>query len=162
MDVFVLRHGEAGNRQKLMVADTKRTLTEAGRKEVEEIAKRLSRLKLKPDRIITSPLVRARETAEIVAKVQASDKPEEWDELKPEGDRQQFYSKLSKLKSDSSAMIVGHEPYLSTMICEVIGAPGGRLVLKKGGLARVRIDSLSPRVAGELRWLLSPGLLKKL
>jgi phosphohistidine phosphatase len=105
--------------------------------------------------------VRARETAEIVAKVQSSDNLEEWDELKPEGNRQQFYTKLSKLKSDLSVMIVGHEPYLSTMICEVIGAPGGRLVLKKGGVARVRVDTLTPKVAGELRWVLSPGLLKK-
>jgi phosphohistidine phosphatase len=161
MDLFALRHGEAGNRQKLIVIDTKRTLTAAGRKEIEEVAKGLSKIKVKPERIITSPLVRARETAEIVAKVQSSDNLEEWDELKPEGNRQQFYTKLSKLKSDLSVMIVGHEPYLSTMICEVIGAPGGRLVLKKGGVARVRVDTLTPKVAGELRWVLSPGLLKK-
>jgi len=161
MDLFVLRHGEAGNRQKLMMIDTKRALTAAGRNEIEEVANGLTRLKVKPDRIVTSPLVRARETAEIVAKVQKSDSLEEWNELKPEGNRQQFYARLSKLKSDLSVMVVGHEPYLSTMLCEVIGAPGGRLLLKKGGVARVRVDALSPKVAGELRWLLSPRLLKK-
>jgi len=161
MDLFVLRHGEAGNRQKMIVADAKRTLTAVGRKEIDEIAKGLLRLKIRPAHIITSPLVRARETAEIVAKVQKSKNLEEWEELKPEGNRQQFYEKLSKLKLDSSILVVGHEPYLSTMICDMIGASGGRILLKKGGLARVRIEGFVPKMRGELRWLLSPRLLKK-
>ena len=161
MDLFVLRHGEAGNRKKMIVVDTKRTLTAAGRKEIDEIAKGISRLKIKPDKIITSPLARARETAEIVAKVQKSKNLEEWEELKPEGNRQQFYDKLSKFKSDSSILVVGHEPYLTTMICEIMEASGGHMLLKKGGLARVRIDAFTPKVRGELRWLLSPRLLRK-
>jgi phosphohistidine phosphatase len=161
MDLFVLRHGEAGNRQKMIVVDAKRTLTAVGRKEIDEIAKGLLRLKIRPVHIVTSPLVRARETAEIVAKVQKSKNLEEWEELKPEGNRQQFYEKLSKLKLDSSILVVGHEPYLSTMICDMIGASGGHILLKKGGLARVRIEGFVPKVRGELRWLLSPRLLKK-
>jgi phosphohistidine phosphatase len=161
MDVFVLRHGEAGNRQKMTVVDTRRTLTAAGRKDIDEIAKGLLKLKIRPDQIITSPLVRARETADIVAKVQKSRSVEEWEELKPEGNRQQFYGRLSKLKSESTVLVVGHEPYLSTMICEIIGALGGHIVLKKGGLARVQIDAFVPKVSGKLRWLLSPRLLKK-
>ncbi len=162
MELYFLRHGEAGNRQKLIVADTKRTLTASGRGEIEEVAKSLSRLKVKPDLIMTSPLARARETAEIIANAQKLRNLEQWEELKPEGNIQQFYDRLSKFKSDASLLVVGHEPNLTAMISEIIGAPGGRLVLKKGGIARVRVDKLVPKVSGELRWLLSPGLIKKL
>jgi phosphohistidine phosphatase len=161
MELYVLRHGEAGARLEIMARDSGRSLTAAGRDEVQLIAKRISSLKLKFDHIVTSPLVRARETAEVVARTQKS-KVEEWDELKPEGDRQAFYRRLSKLKADSSVLVVGHEPYLSTMICDMIGAPGGRMLLKKAGLARVRVGTFTPKVSGELRWLLSPGIIKKL
>ena len=92
-----------------------------------------------------------------------------WDELKPEGNRKELYRKLSqKFKQDSSILIVGHEPYLSTLISEVIsegnrvGTAGGRVVLKKAGLAKVRITSSSHQmIHGELRWLLTPKHLKK-
>ncbi len=162
MELFVLRHGEAGNRQKMMAADTKRALTAAGREEIGEVVRGMSRLKIDPDRILTSPLVRARETADIVAKSQKSARVEEWGELKPEGSRKEFYEKLSKLRSESTVLVVGHEPYLSTMVLEIMGSPGGQLVLKKGGLARVQVSTFAPKIKGELRWLLSPGLLKKL
>lgn len=157
----MLRHGEAGARLEIMTKDSGRSLTAAGRDEVGTIAKKIASMKLKFDHIVTSPLVRARETAEVVAKPQKAN-VEEWDELKPEGDRQAFYRRLSKLKADSSVLVVGHEPYLTTMICEMIGAPGGRMLLKKGGLARVRVGTLTPKVSGELRWLLSPRIIRKL
>jgi phosphohistidine phosphatase len=161
MDLFVLRHGEAGARLEIAAKDSGRSLTATGREEVQIIAERISNLKLKFDHIVTSPLPRARETALIVAKIQKV-KADEWDELKPEGDRQAFYRRLSKLKTNSSVLVVGHEPYLTTMICDVVGAPGGRILLKKGGLARVRVTALTPKVVGELRWLLSPRVIKKL
>lgn len=158
----MLRHGEAGNRQKMMAADAKRALTAAGREEIAEVAKGMARLKINPDYVLTSPLVRARETADIVAKIQKSAGVEEWGELKPEGSRKEFYERLSKLRSGSTVLVVGHEPYLSTMILEIMGSPNGQLVLKKGGLARVRVSAFAPKIRGELRWLLSPGLMKKI
>jgi len=95
---------------------------------------------------------------------------ENWDELKPEGNRKELYRKLSqKFKQDSSILIVGHEPYLSTLIGEVIsegnrvGTAGGLVVLKKAGLAKVRITSSSHQmIHGELSWLLTPKHMKKI
>ena len=162
MDLFVLRHGEAGNRAKMISADSKRTLTVAGRKEIEDVTEGISHLKIKPDRIISSPMTRARETADILADSQKMSRVEEWPELNPEGSRQQLYDRLSTLRTDSSIVIVGHEPYLTSMICEIIGAPSGQMALKKGGLARVHVNAFVPKVRGELRWLLSPRLLKRL
>ncbi len=86
---------------------------------------------------------------------------QDWDELSPEGNRIDLYNKLSHLKQQSLVLVVGHEPYLSKMVSEIIfdGNDGGRIALKKSGLARIRIISSTPKFQGELRWLLTPKLL---
>jgi phosphohistidine phosphatase len=142
--------------------DSERPLTAEGRLEMEKIAKSLKSAGLKADRVFTSPLRRARETAEIAAKILKIPKTEEWVELKPDGSKASLYRKLARLQRGSRAMLVGHEPYLSSMIGEIIGSPSSRLVLRKGGLGKVRINSFSPRISGELRWLLTPKLITKM
>ena len=60
-------------------------------------------------------------------------------------------------------LIVGHEPYLSSLLSELIsGNPRARISLKKAGMAKVTIDSLTPKASGELKWLLTPRQIKKL
>jgi phosphohistidine phosphatase len=163
MDLIILRHGEAGKRMVVTGADAERALTVAGRDEVKEVAERMKSLKMEFDVIATSPLKRARETAEIVAKTLKKQKTlEAWDELKPEGEHKALYRRLSKLRADSSVLVVGHEPYLGVMIGELIGGrPGVRVALKKAGLAKVELTSLVPVPSGELRWLLTPKLVKR-
>jgi phosphohistidine phosphatase len=162
IDIFVLRHGEAGNRMTIVDEDSKRPLTPGGRIEMQKIAKSLKTVGLQTDRIYASPLRRARETAEIVARILKIPKVEEWDELKPDGSKQALYRKLAKLERNSRPILVGHEPHLSSMIGEIIGTPEARIVLKKGGFARVRITSFTPRISGELRWLLTPKITAKM
>ena len=165
MNIYILRHGEAGTHASLPSKDSERPLTEAGRNEVEKVAESLRGLRVEFDRVATSPLKRAKETAEIVVKVYDSSSPklEVWDELRPEGNKADLIVKLSKLKQDSDIMLAGHEPYLSTLIGEMIsGSTSARIVLKKAGVAKVQIHSFSPKVNGELRWLLTPRQLKKL
>lgn len=162
MEIIILRHGEAGKRVPVASSDMQRALTVSGRDEVKQVAESMAELDLKFDTIATSPLKRASETAHIVAKVLKKDKAvEPWDELKPEGDTKALYRRLAREKQDASFLLVGHEPYLSSMISELIG--GGtraRIVLKKAGLARVEISSFNPPT-GELRWLLTPRLARK-
>lgn len=124
----------------------------------------MSKLKLTIDHIATSPLARSLETAQIVAKeLQKSRLLEVWDELKPEADRADLYRKLRELKEEASVLVVGHEPYLSMLISDLIsGSSRCRLTLKKAGMAKVEITSLSNRPSGELRWLLTPRQIKKL
>ena len=140
-----------------------RPLTQLGRKEIEEIAESLKDWDLKFDRIITSPLKRSKETASIVAKIlKIQDRLEDYDELKPEGSRSELYKRLSKIKQQSSILVVGHEPYLSMMIGEIVaGNPNSHINLKKGGIAKIRIRTFSPKVSGELRWLLTPRQVRK-
>ena len=162
MDLFILRHGEAGQRLSTGRGDFQRSLTTAGQKEVSDIAKSLKELGTKFDVVVTSPLKRAHQTAAIVAKtLKIEKKMQDWDELSPEGNRIDLYNKLSHLKQQSLVLVVGHEPYLSKMVSEIIfdGNDGGRIALKKSGLARIRIISSTPKFQGELRWLLTPKLL---
>jgi len=164
MELFILRHAEAGRRIPAQARDAERSLTAQGKEELEDVTRALVRLKIRPDTIITSPLKRTRETATTVAKALGSrDKVEVWDELKPEGSRQELFKRLAKMKSETSVLCVGHEPYLTQTINEVMGHQGmARIVLRKSGLARVSIRTFTPEVEGELRWLLTPRLLKRM
>lgn len=165
MDLYVLRHGEAGKRLAPGSKDSERALTVAGAKEVEEIAGAISTLGVRPDLVATSPLARSRQTAVIVAKKLKikKEKLQDWDELKPEGSRTRLYEKLARLKPEASVMVVGHEPYLSTLVSELVfDGQEGRILLKKGGLARVGVISFRPKPRGELRWLLTPRHMKRM
>lgn len=163
MDLFILRHGEAGRSSATARDDSKRTLTVGGEKEIKDISKGIKELELEFDYIFTSPLLRAKQTAELVSKtITVKNQIKELDELKPEGNKLQLYNKLSSLRQDSSVLIVGHEPYLSDLIAEAISNGECRIDLKKAGLARIRITTILPKLKGELRWLLAPKHLKRI
>jgi phosphohistidine phosphatase len=163
MDLFILRHGDAGRHSATSRDDSKRSLTVDGKNEIEEIANGLNSLGVELDYIFTSPLLRSKQTAEIIFNnLKCKNQIGEWDELKPEGNKLQLYNKLSTLKQDSSVLIVGHEPYLSELIGESISRGPSRIDLKKGGMARIKTISLLPKIRGELRWLLTPKHMKKI
>jgi phosphohistidine phosphatase len=89
---------------------------------------------------------------------------EDWDELKPEGNRLDLYRKVSsRFKQQSSVLIVGHEPYLTDMISEMIfDGKAGTIVLKKAGLARIEANSSLSMLHGQLKWLLTPRHMKNM
>ncbi|MGZ8926603.1 MAG: phosphohistidine phosphatase SixA, partial [Nitrososphaeraceae archaeon] len=171
MDLFILRHGCAGNRLSDPMKDTKRQLTVSGKKEVVEIAKSLKKLGVNFNVIISSPLTRAFQTAKIIAEeYNLTEQIEQSEELKPNGSKDSLSNKLSKLSIDSVILIVGHEPYLSSMINDIISNNAdtdrnyntnhNNIILKKAGLSRIKITSTVPKLKGELRWLLTPRILK--
>jgi len=167
MDLFILRHGEADKSSD--TDDFARSLTVAGTRDVTHVARWLKGLDMKFDVIITSPLKRANQTASIVAKIlNIENKLMDWDELQPESNRIELYHKLSskQFEEESAVLIVGHEPYLSTLINEVTSVTdnaSSRIVLKKAGLAKMRITSHSAQIIhGELEWLLTPKLMKNI
>lgn len=168
MNLYFLRHGEAGKRLTVAARDYQRTLTATGREEMEEIGEALGKLGFEFDMVATSPLKRARDSAAIVSKALGrKGEVEDWPELSPEGSREALYKRLAKVKAGSSVLCVGHEPYLTTAIGEIInrggtGSAGSRIALKKGGLAKVSVSAFSPRISGELRWLLTPNQVKRL
>lgn len=163
MDLFILRHGEAGRSSATVRDDSKRTLTVEGEKEIRNISEGIKELGIKFDYIFSSPLLRARQTAELVSKiVESKNQIKELDELKPEGNKLQLYDKFSNLKQDSSVLIVGHEPYLSELIGETISNGECKIDLKKAGLVRIKVTATLPKLKGELKWLLTPKHLKRI
>jgi len=168
MDLFLLRHGEAGKRMPIAAKDTERALTVAGRQEIEEVAEGIKELGYKFDTIVSSPLKRAKDTATIVNKALGRNAPVEvWGELSPESSTREFYRRLAKLRPGSVVLCVGHEPYLTSAIGEITGREGEttqgyRIALKKGGLAKVSVTGFNPRISGELRWLLTPRQIRKM
>ena len=123
---------------------------------------------MKFDVIITSPLKRAHQTGSIVAKIfNIENKLIDWHELQPESNRIELYRKLSsqQFREESTVLIVGHEPYLSSLINEIISEAesSSSIVLKKTGLAKISITSHSAQnMHGELKWLLTPKLMKNI
>ena len=168
MELYLLRHGEAGRRVPVAAKDTERALTAAGRQEIEEVAKAMAKLGYKFDVVASSPLKRAKETASIVSQaIGRKNQVEEWTELSPEGSRIALYRKLSKVRAGSKVLCVGHEPYLTIAMGEIAGrggdaSPGFRISFKKGGLAKLLVTGFNPRVAGELRWLLTPKQIRRM
>ena len=169
LDLYLLRHGDAGKRMAGAGGNSGDVpLTIVGREEIAIIARSVKDLNLKFSAIVTSPLKRAVQTAKIIAKVLAMEKRISiWNELVPEGNRSKLYDILNQYTRESSVLMIGHEPYLSNMMYDMIFQKNrvnqlGRINLKKAGLAKIRVISLTPNISGELRWLLTPRILKLL
>jgi phosphohistidine phosphatase len=153
MEIYFLRHGEADwpDWQK---SDDERPLTKRGKKEMHEVGKFLKRVEADPDLIVTSPLPRASQTAEIAAehlKVKSRK-----DKLLAPGFGRQELERILKKYPAENLMVVGHEPDFSHTIEQLTG---GSLKLSKAGIALVELDR-SWRT-GRLLWLFPPRVAKK-
>jgi phosphohistidine phosphatase len=152
MKLYLLRHGKADwpNWDR---PDDERPLTEEGKKEVAVVAKLLARLEITPV-ILTSPLPRASQTAEIAGKhLKAKVHTEAL--LRPGFDASKL-GKLLKNFSDKSLMVVGHEPDFTHTIFQLTGA---NTKLSKAGVALVELET--GRMKGFLRWLVPPKFATK-
>jgi phosphohistidine phosphatase len=157
MKLFFLRHGVAADRELWNGEDSERPLTDDGKKRMAREAKALADLDIEPDVIRTSPLLRAKQTASIVAeRLGAADRLVEDPRLGPDFDVSRLREILQEHAGASCVMLVGHEPNMSETLAQVIG--GARLDLKKGGLAYVDLPDASA-MSGELVWLLPPKVL---
>jgi phosphohistidine phosphatase len=153
MHLYFLRHGEA-DWPDWKKPDDQRPLTRHGKKEMHEIGKFLARLKVKPSVILTSPLPRASQTAEIAAG-HLKMKCREEELLRPGFDRRELEQVLEKYPEES-VMLVGHEPDFSGAIAALTG---GSVKLSKAGLALMDVDL--PAGNARLLWLAPPKIMKK-
>jgi phosphohistidine phosphatase len=153
MQLYFLRHGEA-DWPDWTRRDDERPLTDFGKKEVRQLAKFLNRLKVKPDLIVTSPLPRASQTAEIAAE-QLKAKLRRDEALEPGFGISELRTVLERHRS-KVLMLVGHEPDFTSVISALTGA---FLKLSKAGVALVDFD---PEVEkGKLLWLFPPKFARK-
>lgn len=155
MRLYFFRHGIAHPRD-ADTPDFKRPLTPEGIRRTREAAKVLKSLKVDPDRLYTSPLIRARQTADIIGHTLGT-AVQVRREVGPGFDLQAVEALTSDLGHDDEVLFVGHEPDFSATIQSLTG---GRVVMKKGGFVRVDVVAYHPLV-GELVWLITPKLFKK-
>jgi phosphohistidine phosphatase len=164
MKLLIIRHGPAGDRAEWEAEghdDRLRPLTLQGKKEMHRVAEGLTTLVSKIDLLATSPLVRAVQTAEIVAS-QYDCEPATVEALAPGEDLDEVVKWLRGQRGETVA-VVGHEPDLSTLACYLLaGKPSSFLTLKKSGSCLLDLgDSPGPGPA-RLEWLLVPRVLKQL
>ena len=156
MKLYFLRHGLAGDRETWAGGDFERPLTDAGKERMAREAATIAKLNLNLDVILTSPLVRAYQTAEIVARLLGmTDKLVKDERLGPGFSPDQLAGILQAYPEAQALMLVGHEPDFSQLIGKLIG--GGRIMCKKGSLACVELNDKS--LQGELVWLIPPSVL---
>jgi phosphohistidine phosphatase len=160
MNIYLLRHGiavEPGTDG--FTQDAYRPLTREGQRKLEKIGEGIGTLDLRIDKVLSSPYVRARETAAIVAGTLGLRKKLAFTEaLIPEQKGQALVDVLQQLDpAPKSVMLVGHEPFMSDFISLLVwGQPGGSVLLRKGGLCKLSVESLEAGRCATLEWLLTP------
>lgn len=160
MNLYVLRHGLAAEPGTGGYArDADRPLTAEGERKLRRIAAAMKALELSFDRILSSPYLRARQTAEIIAEAYGvRNRLEFTDALAPGGAAKKVIAQLKGLAPPAEdVLVVGHEPGLSGLISLLVAGDASlSLVLKKGGLCKLASESLAAGQCASLEWLLTP------
>jgi phosphohistidine phosphatase len=160
--LFLIRHGIAEQRGELWPDDSKRPLTEQGMARLRKQARGLARLDVTIDMVLTSPFVRTRQTAEIIASA-FEPRPHltTTEALTPDGSYAAVLAELAKHGRRTRIALVGHEPGIGELAARLVG---GRhpIPFKKGAICCVEVDSLPPAGPGALRWFLSPKILRSI
>jgi phosphohistidine phosphatase len=151
--LYFLRHGKASSPQQGY--DEARELTKGGRKRLRAAAPLWRRLNLRPDVVITSPLVRARQTAEIFCEALGGE-PVVDELLQPGASWGRLARAMAQHPDARRVMFVGHEPDLSSAIVHLTGAASVRM--RPGGVACLEFYGVPEPGGGEIAWLLDPDL----
>ena len=152
MRLLLVRHGIAAPLGGKVVRDERRPLTAQGRRHLRQVAAALVHLTAPPRAILTSPLLRARQTAEILAQA--------WGDLRPEiapalaqGDIRDIRRALASFNNEDTIVLVGHENWISEFTAHLLGGNSGRAFrYRKGGVALLEIDA----GRATLLWFLPP------
>ncbi|SRR6266849_837450 len=163
MQLYIVRHGIAIDREDPKCPpDPERYLTEEGVEKTREVAKGVAALGVTGDLLLTSPYVRAAQTAEIFAGAlgYAKQKIRRTDLLLPGAEPSQLLRELAKYKQAPAVFLFGHAPQLDDVIATALGSKKHLTALKKAGVALVELKRFAPPV-GELVWLATPKLLRR-
>lgn len=164
MDCILFRHGIAMDREEWDGPDSQRPLTAKGAEKTRQAVAGLVRLKIKPTHLLSSPYLRAKETAKLVrdafevrADVQVCD------ELLPDSPPDKLLVLLNSLPENACVVCVGHEPHLGDAAGLILfGEPVPGLSLKKAGACALSFDAAPKAGRGALRWWLTPAHLREL
>ncbi|MGA9378343.1 MAG: phosphohistidine phosphatase SixA [Phormidium sp.] len=158
VELYLVRHGIAAEREEY-TEDTLRPLTSEGKRKTKQVAQQLFNFGLRFDLILTSPLVRARQTADILKAIGVSTQLEESTDLTPEGNIHSWLSWLQEWqnKGGSSLALVGHEPNLGEWTEILVwGEAKGNLLVKKAGVIGMQLPENGSPVGRSLLFCLTP------
>lgn len=157
--LFLIRHGVAEERGDAWPDDAKRPLTEEGMERLQRSARGLARLDVWIDVMLTSPLVRARQTAEIVASA-FDPRPSIAivESLAPGASYASLAADLEKHGRKTRIALVGHEPGIGELAARLIGSRHS-FEFKKGAVCRIDVEEIPPVGPGDLRWFLTPKVM---
>src|SRR5215472_1107572 len=165
MQLYIVRHGIAIDREDpKSPSDPERFLTPEGLKKTREVAKGFDALGISPAVFLSSPYVRAMQTAEIFADQLnfAKAKIKQTDLLLPGAEAAAFFRELQRVaRSEDTAVCFGHAPHLDELIAFALGTKRDVTQLKKAGLACLELTRISPPSA-TLAWLGTPKMLRKM
>ena len=158
MQVYLLRHGIAEDARPGQ-PDAERALTAEGRDKLRRVLKRARAADAAPTVILSSPLRRAVETAEVAKTVLAyQGEIVRTNALAPEGSPPDIWGEIRGRKGEKSILLSGHEPLMSATLAFLLDCPALMVDFKKGALVRVDCDRFGPQPKCVLKWLLTPGL----
>ncbi|HEY0874276.1 MAG TPA: phosphohistidine phosphatase SixA [Vicinamibacterales bacterium] len=162
LELYLIRHGIAADRGEEFPDDSKRPLTSEGIASLRKEARALDELGVAIEHIITSPLVRAKQTADVfVQHLQTKPSLSISDALAPAGSPAAVVQDIVKQARKGRIALVGHEPNLGELAARLIGSRTP-LEFKKGGICRIDFDVLPPKGIGHLRWFVTPKMLRKI
>jgi phosphohistidine phosphatase len=161
VELYLIRHGVAAERGPEYPDDSKRPLTGKGIAALKREAKALDALGVSFDVIITSPLTRTRQTADVFAE-HLSGKPAVMlsDSLAPAGTPAAVIQEISKHARKERIALVGHEPNIGELAARLIGARSP-IEFKKGAICRIDFEAFPPKSVGQLRWFVPPRVLRQ-
>jgi phosphohistidine phosphatase len=162
LELYLIRHGLAAERGDEYPDDSKRPLTSEGIASLRKEAKALDELGIGFDHIITSPLARARQTADVFAE-HLKTKPtiSNSDALTPAGSAASVIQDVGKHARKGRIALVGHEPNMGELAARLTGSRAP-IAFKKGAICRIDFETLPPKGVGQLRWFVPPKMLRKL
>ena len=163
MQLYIVRHGIAIDRENPKCPpDSERYLTEEGVEKTRQVAKGVAALGATADLLLSSPYIRAMQTAQIFAGAldYSKQKIRRSDLLLPGADPSLLFRELAKDKESASVFLFGHAPQLDDLIATALGSKGRVTSLKKAGVALIELKRISPPI-GVLVWLATPKLLRR-
>ena len=162
LELYLIRHGVAAERGADYPDDSKRPLTSDGMSRMRKEAKALAALGVDFDHILSSPLVRTKQTADILAQAMPSQPSVTTsDSLAPAGTPTAVFQELGKHMRKARIAVVGHEPNIGELAARLIGSRTP-IEFKKGAICRIDFEVFPPKGHGHLRWFVTPRMLRKL
>ena len=162
LELYLIRHGVAAERGSDYPDDSKRPLTGKGISALRREVKVLNSLDVTFELIITSPLTRTKQTAEVFAEhLHGKPTVTQSDSLAPAGTPAAVMQEIAKHPRKARIALVGHEPNIGELAARLIGARSP-IEFKKGAICRIDFEVFPPKGLGQLRWFITPRMLRQM